>query len=70
MQLTTAHNSPQAQRGRESFAFALIGCVIWDSGSGVKLSEEEKGEDEEEALELVHQCGGWATLTLINVNTP
>lgn len=21
----------------ESFAFALIGCVIWDSGSGVKL---------------------------------
>lgn len=36
---------------RESFAFALIGCVIWDSGSGVKLPEEEKEEDEEEAWE-------------------
>ena len=66
-QLTTGHKSTQGQRSRQSFAFALIGCVIWDSGGGVKPTEEKKGEDEEEAWQALAPAWGMGHL---NVNTP
>lgn len=61
-----AHYSPTGIGSRRSFAFALIGCIIWDTSSGVKPSEEEK----EEAWEACALGGGWVSITPIKLNCP
>lgn len=61
-----AHYSPTGIGSRRSFAFALIGCIIWDTSSGVKPSEEEK----EEAWEACALGGGWVSITSIKLNCP
>lgn len=61
-----ARYSPTGIGGRRSFAFALIGCIIWDTSSGVKPSEEEK----EEAREACALGGGWVSITSTKLNCP
>lgn len=61
-----AHYCPAGIGSRRSFAFALIGCIIWDTSSGVKPSEEEK----EEAWEACALGGGWVSITSIKLNCP
>lgn len=41
---THTHCSLTRIGSRRSFAFALIGCIIWDTSSRVKPSEEEREE--------------------------
>jgi len=40
--LTITHNTHTPLSSRRGFAFTLIGCIIWDTRSRVKPSEEEE----------------------------
>ena len=45
------HRSLGRIGSRRGFGFALIGCIIWDTRSRAKPSEEEEVEEEEEEEE-------------------